>query len=115
MSDYLRLEIQLDGSGGGLFKGNLLVLGFKWRDDKKDFELIPINQEWDRRMTHDPTFQMYLDLILLYLHEYRKEALKLAFLKLKIEAFSGFSLKPGLLIKARQSRRALSDFQRRKS
>lgn len=107
MSDYLRLEIQPDGSGGGLFKGSLLVLGFKWRDDKKDFELIPINKEWDRRITHDPDFQRNLDLILVYLHAYRKEALKLAFFKLKIEAYSGFSLKPGLLIKARQSRRAL--------
>lgn len=74
----LRLEIQPDGNAAGVYQGNLLVVGFKWRDSRRFFELIPINQEWEDLVLKNEMFQLYLNAALEDLRMYRIEALKLA-------------------------------------
>lgn len=87
----LRLEIQPDGNGAGLYEGQLLVIGFKWRDSKGIFEPIAINQEWERALLTNQTFHYYLDQVLKELCAYREEALKLASQRGSIQNYlSGF-------------------------
>lgn len=87
----LRLEIQPDGNAAGLYEGQLLVIGFKWRDSIGVFEPIAINQEWERALLTNQTFHYYLDQVLKELHTYREEALKLADQRRGIQNYlSGF-------------------------
>lgn len=91
MSQHLRLEIQPDGNAAGLFEGRFLVLRFKWRENLKVFEMIPINKTWDYLITHNDALRYYLDYVLGRLQDYRKEAVILAAMKAGIEgALSGY-------------------------
>ena len=83
--EILRVEFQPDGAGGGVFEGNLLVIGFKWRDSAAAFEPITINREWEELLMTDRSFQDYLSLVITEMIHYREGALKLAAQKKLIE------------------------------
>ena len=87
----LRLEIQPDGNAAGIYEGQLLVIGFKWRDSIQVFEPIPINKTWEKLLLTNHAFQYYLDRVIKEITAYRQGALKLAAEKEIREAqLSGF-------------------------
>ena len=87
-NEPLRLEIGPDGSKAGLYKGNLLVIGFKWIETDQVFEIITINNYYEDLMLHDKTMQGYLNDVLQNLSIYKKEAEKLFALKKGLEEIS---------------------------
>lgn len=87
----LRLEIQQDGSRAGLYEGRLLVIGFKWREEVRAFDMIGSTKRWEDLILHNHALQYYLNRVLELLAAYREEALKLAAQRKVIEdSMSGF-------------------------
>ena len=90
-SECLRLEIQQDGNNAGLFSGRLLVIGFKWKEAAKAYDISGSTKEWEDLISHNHTLQYYLNRVLELLTAYREEALKLAAQRKVIEdSLSGF-------------------------
>lgn len=77
-SECLRLEIQQDGHAAGLYSGRLLVIGFKWKEAVKAYEIIGSTREWEDLIIHNKTLQYYLNRVLEVLEAYRVDASRLA-------------------------------------
>lgn len=87
----LRLEIQQDGNNAGLYEGRLLVIGFKWREDLRAYDIIGSTKRWEDLILHNHALHYYLNRVLELLSAYREEALKLAAQRKVIEvSMSGF-------------------------
>lgn len=90
-NNSLRLEVQQDGNRAGLYEGHFLVIGFKWREEVRAFDMIGSTKRWDDLILHNHALHYYLNRVLELLTAYRQEALKLAAQRKVIEdSMSGF-------------------------
>lgn len=83
--DYLRCEIQPDGSRAALYEGQLLVYLFEWLPEKRVFEITCLNSYYEKLMTQNSDFKTYFNLVLYYLEDYHSKAAELAERRKKTE------------------------------
>ncbi len=91
IDNKLRLEIQPDGKNAALFEGRDLAIGFKWKEERRAYELIGSSRRWENLILYNHALHYYLNRVLELLDSYREEASKLAAQRKAIEdSLSGF-------------------------